>query len=499
LKLESSLPEAAKNGDPSLMNSAPRPLVILAFLLVTQTAPVSSAISAEEQTPNCTDFLEQNMGLADQGDAVAQRTLGTFYANGYCMDQDYLAALSWYKKAASNGDGISMLELGNIYGRGYGVIPNLEETLKWLQLAEENGQVVGRVYGLLYLDGVLVGKSIGRAYSLFVQAAEQGDPAAQYIVSMEYFRGKHLMKNPEEALKWLTRSAENGYVKAYRVLGGIYAFGSYGIRRDNAKAGKWLALAKDQNTETALDIAEMYLEGRGVDRDIQKAIEYYNELAEKYVVEAHLKLGEIYVSAAPLKPDYELAEEHFQLAEQLGSAEAAYQLGLMWLNGQGHKANRTSMIDMFERAAENAYVFANYYRGLIAYNQPGANRDLRLVYDLFAAAATTPDPDLAAQAHKAKNAVAIELGLISPIPGLARVDRWSGQTPGNEFVYLHRPRKKWLPPVASEETDEQPVQSAGRPKIVKQPLPYDPPPPPMLIGMPGGDIDSIDSKIDLVF
>ncbi len=481
------------------MISVLNPLVILIILLVSQTAFVSSALSAEKQIPNCTDFLDQNTELVYQGDAVAQRTLGTFYANGYCIDQDYLTAISWYKKAASNGDGISMLELGHLHGRGYGVAPNLEEAVKWLQLAEENGQVVERIYGLLYLDGVLVGKSIGRAYSLFLQAAEQGDPAAQYIVSMEYFRGKHLMKNPEAALRWLTLSAENGYGKAYRVLGGVYAFGSYGITRDNAKAGKWFALAKNQDTQTALDIAEMYLEGRGVDRDIQKAIEYYDELAQEYVVEAHLKLGEIYVSAVPVKPDYKLAEEHFQLAEKLGSAEAAYHLGLLWLNGQGHMADRSSATEMFELAAENGYVFADYYLGLIEYNWSWEKRDLRLVYDLFAAAATTPDPDLAAQAHAAKNAVAIELGLIASIPGLARVDRWSGSTPGNEFIYVHRPRKKWLPPVVPKEADSPPVQSAAQPKVLKQPLPYDPPPPPMLIGVPGGDIDSIDSKIDPVF
>jgi TPR repeat protein len=465
------------------MISAPRPLPILMLLLVLQVVLLSSVLSAEQRAPNCADFLEHNIALAAQGDAVAQRMLGTFYANGYCVDKDESAAIGWYKKAATNGDGISMLELGNIYGRGYGVAPNLEEALKWLQLAEENGQVVARVYGLLYLDGVLVSKSIGRAYSLFLQAAEQGDPAAQYIVSMEYFRGKHLMKNPAAALTWLTRSAENGYGKAYRVLGGVYAFGSYGIKRNNAAAGKWLALAKDQDTATALDIAEMYLEGRGVDRDVSKAVEYYNELAQKYVVEAHLKLGEIYVLSTPLKPNYKLAEEHFQLAERLGSAEAPYHLGLMQLNGQGYIADRSAAIDWFEQSADNGYVFANYYLGLIIYNQPGPQRDLRLVYDLFAIAATALDPDLAAQAHEAKNAVAIELGLIYSIPGLARVDRWSGATPRGEFIYVHRPRKKWLPP----------VQSAVQPK---KPLPYDPPPPPLLIGVPGGDIESMDSKID---
>lgn len=476
-------------------------LAVLLILLASDSTVVLSANSGTSQPLACNELLESNLELAETGDAAAQRTLGGIYANGYCVDQDYAVAINWYGKAAQKEDGESMLALANIYGRGQGVEPNLDKTLYWLELAEANGQIAERVYALLYLDGLLVTKSISRAYSLFLLAAEKGDPAAQYTVSMEYFRGKFLVKNPATALEWLTRSAENGYGPAYRVLGGIYANGSYGIARDNIKAGKWLALAKDQNKATALDVAEMYLEGRGVNRDIDRAVEYYKELADAYVAEAHLKLGQIYSHGAPLTPDYGLAEEHLVMAEALGSAEAAYHLGLMRLNGQGGRADRVAAQDLFQLAADSGYVFANYYLGLLAYNGPGGARNLNLAYEHFKAAAESPDPDLAAQAHNAKNAVAIEMGLLVRSPDMVnmRVDRWYGATPGAAFQYVHRPREKLIPRLQVAVVDEQPGAVGRQQQATPARATYDPPPPPFLNDVPGGEINSVDGNVAPVF
>jgi hypothetical protein len=76
--------------DPDLMMSVSRFLVVLVLVLVFPLVHISSAISAEKQALNCTEFLENNVERAGQGDAVAQRTLGGFYSNGFCFDQQWL-------------------------------------------------------------------------------------------------------------------------------------------------------------------------------------------------------------------------------------------------------------------------------------------------------------------------------------------------------------------------------------------------------------------------
>jgi hypothetical protein len=189
------------------------------------------------------------------------------------------------------------------------------------------------------------------------------------------------------------------------------------------------------------------------------------------------------------------------MAEVLGSAEAAYHLGLLRINGQGMPADRAVAQSMFELAAQNGYVFANYYLGLLAYNRPGGGKDLERAHELFSKAAATPDPDLAAQALEAKEAAAIELGLLAPTPGMAvaRLDRWSGSTPGGAYVYVHQPRKKLIPPLALEATAETARSVKARQLAPTVRTTYDPPPPPLLTDVPGGDINSVDGKIDPVF
>ncbi|MCL2074409.1 MAG: KilA-N domain-containing protein [Marinilabiliaceae bacterium] len=52
--------------------------------------------------------------------------------------------------------------------------------------------------------------------------ANQGNIEAQYEVSLLYRDGTGIVKNEDEALKWLLRAAENGYADADVFVGGIY-------------------------------------------------------------------------------------------------------------------------------------------------------------------------------------------------------------------------------------------------------------------------------------
>jgi TPR repeat protein len=146
-----------------------------------------------------------------------------------------------------------MMQLANLYGFGYGIKPDVMETIKWLEMAEANGQPPGMIYGRLYIEGELVPKSMGRAYSFFLQAAERGYPVAQYAVGLEYFQGRYLFKNEKKAVQWLTRAAENGYRDAYHILGEIYEEGQFNVAQDRRKARQWFALANATDNQSALD------------------------------------------------------------------------------------------------------------------------------------------------------------------------------------------------------------------------------------------------------
>lgn len=70
--------------------------------------------------------------------------------------------------------------------------------------------------------------------------AERGDRGAQYELSMVYA----YKQDAVNALKWLTKSAENGYGRAQYTLGNLYYNGNAKIKRDYERALLWFEASK---------------------------------------------------------------------------------------------------------------------------------------------------------------------------------------------------------------------------------------------------------------
>jgi TPR repeat protein len=58
---------------------------------------------------------------AEQGFAAAQTSLASLYYHGEGVEQDYVQAREWYRKAAEQGDATAQESLGILYERGLGV------------------------------------------------------------------------------------------------------------------------------------------------------------------------------------------------------------------------------------------------------------------------------------------------------------------------------------------------------------------------------------------
>ena len=59
--------------------------------------------------------------LAEQGNALAQNSLGVMYVEGKGVSQDYDEAIRWFRNAADQGFAVAQYNLGGMYGRGEGV------------------------------------------------------------------------------------------------------------------------------------------------------------------------------------------------------------------------------------------------------------------------------------------------------------------------------------------------------------------------------------------
>ena len=94
---------------------------------------------------NSGDFataLREFRALAEQGDALAQSSLGAMYAKGQGVTQDYKEAVKWYRKAAERGFAGAQLNLGVRYAKGEGVIQDLVYAHMWFNIAASAGQTI---------------------------------------------------------------------------------------------------------------------------------------------------------------------------------------------------------------------------------------------------------------------------------------------------------------------------------------------------------------------
>src|SRR5262245_3569888 len=75
------------------------------------------------------------MREAQQGDPVAQTSVGELFERGPGGSPDYQAAAEWYRRAAEQGYSRAATNLGMLYERGLGVTKDPQQAIIWYRRA----------------------------------------------------------------------------------------------------------------------------------------------------------------------------------------------------------------------------------------------------------------------------------------------------------------------------------------------------------------------------
>lgn len=106
---------------------------------------------------------------------------------------------------------------------------------------------------------------------------------------------------------------------------------------DYAKAERlWRDAAERGSTDAMINIANLYVQGQGVDRDLGRAADWYRQAAEAGDPVAQVHLGEAYESGAGLARDNRAAARWFRRAAEQGDAHGAFNLGVMLATDYGN-------------------------------------------------------------------------------------------------------------------------------------------------------------------
>lgn len=119
-----------------------------------------------------------------------------------------------------------------------------------------------------------------------------------------------------------------------------------------------MPLAKSGDPIAQLKLAVAYDAGIGIERNIQKAITWYEKSAEQGNAEAQNSLGGIYQAGDGVSQDSKEAVKWFAKAAEQNHPYAQNSLAIRYLSGQGVKKDIVKALYWYEESASNGNIYA---------------------------------------------------------------------------------------------------------------------------------------------
>lgn len=155
-----------------------------------------------------------------------------------------------------------------------------------------------------------------------------------------------------EALKKYQIIATQGNPVAQQLVGSLYMNGQ-GVEKDLTKAIYWFQKAVEQDEAIAqYCLGIMYLKGDGVEQDLSKAAHWLHKSAEQGDALAQYQLGSMYLKGTGVEQKYFMAAYWFRKAAEQREAIAQYALGKMYAQGIGVSQNDDESFYWYRKAAE---------------------------------------------------------------------------------------------------------------------------------------------------
>ncbi len=232
-------------------------------------------------------------------------------------------AVEFLIESAKLGCGVAKYRLGKMFLRGDEVTKNLDYALRWLEESvNEHNQYAEYLLGKTYLKGEDVEQDLSRAEDLLRKSSAQGNRYAKYTLGKNLLDGELLLQNIPEAIKLLTESADKGFAPAQYLLGKLLYNGEV-IPQDLERAIDYLEKTSGQKNPYAAYLAGKLRLTEDSVKDIGKAIRNFEIAAENGNDYAEYQLGKIYLYGREVERDYEKAIAYLTASAEHGNQYVA--------------------------------------------------------------------------------------------------------------------------------------------------------------------------------
>lgn len=245
--------------------------------------------------------VERILALAESGNPTAMFHMGKLHVHGIGVPQSMHDAESWYLRGIAAGDMRSHCNLGWIYLYGFNEIrENKAEAFRLLSVGAANGVHVAKAsVGLMLLAGDGCEANPERGLQMLEEAFAEGYNNAGNHLSDAYFLGKLVPKDAEKGHAWLEKVAARGDWRSMAILGHYLVSGSHG-KTDIAQGLDLLQQAiKHEYLPAYQWIGNLYRDGSGVERDLEKALAWYEKGSAAGNTGCDLALATLKLTTAP--------------------------------------------------------------------------------------------------------------------------------------------------------------------------------------------------------
>lgn len=212
----------------------------------------------------------------------------TLFAN-----REYSKALPILENLQNEGCKEAAYCLGLMYLWGDGVNRDIERAEQLLEQAKEGEELS---------DGIDFILSLESDCKDLRERATNGDIEAMVSLAFEYW--EYTSRTESESDKWMLRAAEAGDHQAISNM-----ISRYLDMEDYASALPWLISTID-DSDSQYNLGRLYLYGFGVEKDINKALDYLKQAASSEYEFSHVLLARIYLSEIYLSDEYDLFDQN---------------------------------------------------------------------------------------------------------------------------------------------------------------------------------------------
>ena len=365
-----------------------------AYLLSTDPAEQRKAIG----------FLET--AVAANSDA-AMLKLARILSQGTLVARDYERAVSLLKVASERGRTDSLIELANLYIEMGGAnsfqnayttfakavaTGNQEAPVEMARFLQSYGKMKD---ALPFLKKAAKEGSFSAAIDLYeTLSVESGDPntgiewlqmAATLVGELQQNRfmlAKALLRPTDKLLNLQGFSILEEMVTAkapgaVNVLATAYLEGRV-VGKDTGRAVGMLETAVGHgDVDAVLMLADLYLEGKDVKSNPEKALQYYRKVLsiEPDNANVNLRLAQIYSDGIGVPADKAKAIPYYQIASTAGSRSAQRELGLAYMWGAGVESDGRMARQLLLQAAKQGFDRSWHDLSLLSSSGIGSDTD----------------------------------------------------------------------------------------------------------------------------